>query len=248
MKEHYPNTAPQDFEKSTPSFSIAFDAYRICLGRFTHDNAEAIIAAFTIILALSTIFLWVATRDLVTGAEKTAERQLRAYVSVAPVRITNINPGRVITVIYNFTNHGLTPAHKVVQASVIRLEHHPLPRNFRFPDLAGIERPSRIVLPPSSPIPGQALAERRFTQNEMIEILQAPRQGGRRLYIFGQVDYIDAFRKPRWTRFCISFPGRPDLMSLAQQGNWAAIDQILEQPGSTVSFEFATQHNETEND
>jgi hypothetical protein len=67
INETYYNPATENFEESIPSFSFAFGVYRDCLGAFTHDNAEAIIAAFTIILALSTIFLWVATRDLVTG-------------------------------------------------------------------------------------------------------------------------------------------------------------------------------------
>src|SRR5205823_3382553 len=59
-----------------------FSVYRDCLGGFVHHNGEALIAAFTVILALSTIFLWVATRDLVKDARNTAERELRAYIAV----------------------------------------------------------------------------------------------------------------------------------------------------------------------
>lgn len=33
-----------------------------------------------ILLAVATVLLWIATRELVRGAEKTAERQLRAYI------------------------------------------------------------------------------------------------------------------------------------------------------------------------
>src|ERR1700726_4536907 len=62
VKEIYYNPATENFEKSLSSFSVAFDVYLVCLGNFTHDNAEAIVASFTIILAFSTTFLWVATR------------------------------------------------------------------------------------------------------------------------------------------------------------------------------------------
>jgi hypothetical protein len=59
VKEIYYNPATDNFEKSIPPFSVAFDIYRVCLGHFTHDNAEAIIAAFTILLSLSLHYLFV---------------------------------------------------------------------------------------------------------------------------------------------------------------------------------------------
>lgn len=129
----------------------------------------------------------------------------------------------------------------------MRLEQHPLRNNFPFPELA-TARPSRMVLPPGLPHGGQVLAERNFTKDEIIEILQAALPGqGRRLYFFGQIDYVDAFRKPRWTRFCMSFQGRHDWVALAQQDDWAAIAQILSQThGAGLTFEFANQHNETD--
>jgi hypothetical protein len=54
--------------------------YWDCLGPFTHENHGPITAVFTVLLGLATIFLWLATRDLVDGAERTSRRQLRAYV------------------------------------------------------------------------------------------------------------------------------------------------------------------------
>jgi hypothetical protein len=59
-------------------------AQRACLGGFVQSRHNEILAIFTIILAIATIFLWYATRDLVKGAEATAERQLRAYVAHEP--------------------------------------------------------------------------------------------------------------------------------------------------------------------
>src|SRR4051794_33085845 len=56
------------------------------LGHFVHTYKEEIIAAFTVVLAIATGYLWKATRDLVDGAENTAKRQLRAYIVVNGTR------------------------------------------------------------------------------------------------------------------------------------------------------------------
>lgn len=51
------------------------------LSLFENWDDDRTIAAFTIVLAFSTIFLWLSTRRLVIGSEETAKRQLRAYLS-----------------------------------------------------------------------------------------------------------------------------------------------------------------------
>src|SRR5215510_6747608 len=50
--------------------------------RFIEHYDGTIVALFTIILGVGTIWLAVATRKLAIGAEDTAERQLRAYINV----------------------------------------------------------------------------------------------------------------------------------------------------------------------
>ncbi len=47
-------------------------------------DTDRVIAVFTVILGSATVFLFLATRSLVKGADKTAEYQLRAYISVTP--------------------------------------------------------------------------------------------------------------------------------------------------------------------
>jgi hypothetical protein len=59
-------------------------AQRACIGGFIHNRHNELLAIFTIILAVATIFLGSATRDLVRGADATAERQLRAYIAHEP--------------------------------------------------------------------------------------------------------------------------------------------------------------------
>ena len=50
---------------------------------------DTILALFTAGLFFATYALWLATRNLVRGADKTAERQLRPYVSLKPFQHSN---------------------------------------------------------------------------------------------------------------------------------------------------------------
>jgi hypothetical protein len=73
---------------------------------FVHEYREEIIAAFTVILAIATWRLWLATRDLVREARNTAEKQLRAYVNVEPLGINPYSPGDFIVGHVAFHNTG----------------------------------------------------------------------------------------------------------------------------------------------
>jgi hypothetical protein len=74
--------------------------------------STAFIAAFTVVLAFATGFLFFATRDLVKGAEETAERQLRAYISVTAGHVRLINNTTAVEMWVQFKNAGQTPAYK----------------------------------------------------------------------------------------------------------------------------------------
>jgi hypothetical protein len=86
--------------------------------------ATVVLACLTFILAFGTIFLWIATRKLVRGAEKNSERQLRAYISIVSgdVGSAEINgaistPPSMIAIgkrpasVIQFLNSGQTPAY-----------------------------------------------------------------------------------------------------------------------------------------
>jgi hypothetical protein len=63
----------------------------------------------------------------------------------------------------------------------------------------------------------------------------------KRLYFFGQTDYIDAFKQKRWTRFCYSLPGLHEFMPLAQAGDWQAIVNRMNMRGFAFTFEIANR-------
>ena len=117
IQEYKAHHANQNLQESVPRFLTAARPYRECLGAFIHENSEAVIAALTIVLALSTFFLWGATRDLVRGSKKVAQTQLRAFVFAKgceqAIHLVDIPGGQRIKDFIFFAkieNIGLTPA------------------------------------------------------------------------------------------------------------------------------------------
>jgi hypothetical protein len=74
---------------------------------------DTLVAAFTAFLFAATCALYRATRNLVIGADKTAERQLRAYVYVTKTKLTFNPTTGVWDHSFRIKNFGLSPAHDV---------------------------------------------------------------------------------------------------------------------------------------
>lgn len=222
-----------------------FDSYRECTGVFVTDNHDAITALATLFIALFTLTLWISTRSLWRAGEIHSARELRAYIAVIPGFLGDINPTLRMFGVIGLANVGRTPARWARHATVLRIEQHPLPPNFPFPDLSGSPRNSRFDIAPGMQAGGNVVADNTFSQAQIVEFFQAPAQGGRRLYVFGQIDFTDIFDEPRWVRFCASFQGNHDLAPIAQQGDWAEIKRRSTQPGFGFAWELAPQHNES---
>jgi hypothetical protein len=207
--------------------------------------ATIAIGIFTWRLELSTDRLWEAGEKQRRLYEDTAERQLRAYIYVHPVSIYHLDPNSLICFLFSEINAGNTPAYKATQSGVILIENHPLRPNFPFPELPP-PGPSRMSIGPGVKPEAIIRARQRFSHAEFVEIFHGHIRG-KRLYIFGQANYIDAFKRERWTRFCYSFGGALDLIPLAQAGDWQTIANLVGAPGAPAfSFEIANQHNETD--
>lgn len=186
-------------------------------------------------------------RETLHTMQDTAIRQLRAYVSVYPAALENIHPDHPPIFSFAETNNGLTPAYGREHRGMMDILPHPLPESFIVPELPISRTQSRFTLfPKVTPAPRGNIVpwERKFLQAEWIEIFEA-KEGGRRLYVFGQVSYKDCFKKERWTKFCFYFPGHAQALGFVRQGNWAAVAQIAQAPG-VLKFVSAKQHNETE--
>ena len=178
-------------------------------------DAERIIAIFTVILGLATcilgaatIKLWRATDRLVMGAANTAERQLRAYVSVKTIKMEDyrnagtmgvdgtVVPGTVhnYKIAAEIENTGQTPTRKAVVNINRGLRPTKLPDDFDFPD------------GPKSEVAAIGARSTFDTLDFFVSIAEVEKviEKKQKMYVWGWVDYNDVFeRTPRHrTEFC----------------------------------------------
>ena len=181
------------------------------LVRFT-----AILAVATVVLAVGTGFLWNATRRLVRGAEQTAERQLRAYVSVESATITGLQTGFTPTARLRVKNFGQTPAYALTGNGGIAL-------GIAFDKLP----------PPTSTQPGKTVSGLPIgATTDQFHVLPAPltqemvdllTNGALTLWVYGSMQYQDAFSRVRTTSYRFQAGGATgvhgDQLAICEDGN-----------------------------
>lgn len=149
------------------------------------------------LLFLATMGLWWATWRLVTGSEKNAERQLRAYVCVLRGEVTNIDGPGPIEATVAIKNCGQTPAYDLIMwgGMSIRIESDaPIP-----PPDKGAPHPQ--ILGPGAEV---FKVEKTFmTPNgDVTDFHRAAIKEGRgTLTIYGEITYTDAFGKKRFCNY-----------------------------------------------
>jgi hypothetical protein len=175
--------------------------YKICVGEFIKENRDELLAVFTIVLAFSTIFLWVATRDLANEAAKASKVELRAYVAINHPKFGKADPD---TVSIGVENGGQTPAYRVsgwLNIHWIKGENSALPDDFKFPDKESADSfliyKSVAVLHPRKEV--------TFTFPLDFTIIERVRKNEIVLYLYGHVDYADVFGRDHSTRFCYQY-------------------------------------------
>ncbi len=183
------------------------------------------VAGFTFCLVIANFFLW-------NAGERHSERQLRGYISAAPDYIFDFSPTQLVTIRYTITNHGLTPAYKVSNAAIVDILSYPLPLDYPFPATVPPERSQ--TLNPQEFFYGRTTAARLFTASE---ISDAVTNNGSRIYIFGTLNYVDAFGKKRQTTFCRSAVGSPNLAAVGAGGTQSRVD---------ITYEICDQHNDAD--
>lgn len=186
--------ASQHFDSD---FSKIIFIYRGCVGGFVHNSAEAIIAVFTVILALATIFLWGATRDLVVDAREEIRIIQRAYLNILPAGIepytSNVAKLACDFFIYNAGN---LPATKVSWTTKRCLK---VESDLDPPILKVKEKSSNIVAPKLKIRKGSISISDKELDTFRAECAHKGSQCW--LYLWGTVTYYDGFRD-RWVRFC----------------------------------------------
>jgi hypothetical protein len=144
-----------------------------------------------------------AAEDTISHMRETAERQLRAYISITPKDVINwTNKPNRIGVRFDLKNHGQTPGSKIVFNFSMAVLWNPFPPNFILPPTDG-QYDQNNALFPLSDVPVGLFINRDLTEEE----IRAVEDNSKRFHVWGVMHYRDAFDNPRTTRFSFSFGG-----------------------------------------
>jgi hypothetical protein len=155
-----------------------------------------------VLLVLFTFALWWSTQALVIGADDTAQRQLRAYVTTAVGQ--SYRQGQVRNLNLEFRpiilNTGQTPAYEVyiLNSMALITPAEVATYNFKIPE---VSRPASLTtLGPRQDRFTHVIAIRKLTKGEIRDWIT----GKKLIYIYGTIYYHDAFQNPHFTNFCYS--------------------------------------------
>ena len=170
------------------------------------------------LLVFVTVWLVLVTRALVDGAKDTAERQLRAYISVEPGG--NFRQSQKRKTVFEFTpnivNNGLTPANDVIIHTNIGVVPPIIPPNFDYSSTLIGPNPSRATIGPRQSKFNGTFLFRNIDRKEMRLIVNKQKC----FHLFGRVEYKDVFGHPHTSNFSfVIFVGRK-----SQQTVWRSTE------------------------
>ena len=143
-------------------------------------------AIFTIALFIATFLLWI-------GGERHSERELRAYVFPVEIKVENFKTETPIVAFVQVKNSGQTPAYKFT--CYAKMTAGPFPQK----DFSDWEETN---LPVAYLGPGETTwftprGDHLLTNEQSNAITQ----GTAAIYVFGEIRYVDAFKRQRRTGF-----------------------------------------------
>ncbi|WP_428249184.1 hypothetical protein [Ferrovibrio sp.] len=145
-----------------------------------------------------------AAEESIAVARESAERELRAYLSMTPNKLGGLYEGGTVSIEFKPVNHGQSPAFRMRHVFEIRTLSLPLPDDFIF------EEPTRIIDNHITIFPNVDTNKTWFnakattTQGELEEI-RNKRAG---LFCWGTTFYEDIFGKQRTVNFRVYFTGQ----------------------------------------
>jgi hypothetical protein len=177
------------------------------------------LTVITGLLARFTWKLWTETGNLVSGAEQTAKRQLRAHVFMDNGSISNVanplptyvgvptpNPAAVNfpavgpIIQMQIKNYGQTPAYDVIHWTAVPVIREfplnpqiPLPRRTKIPGAIF----TRATMGPQGGIKKVITMNAPLTAQEIADL----RSGNKAIYVWGTIVYQDIFQKWQRTRY-----------------------------------------------
>jgi hypothetical protein len=193
---------------------------------------DTLIAVFTALLFWAVWVLWRAIRRLIQNAERSSERQLRAYLAVVPKTVAGFRPNVAGKIEWVVKNLGQTPAQKVRHRYNFAVLPHPLPPRHKFAEPAREIANAPALLPRDETtisFDGEA-----FTAQQV----EAVSRNEARIYCWGTTEYEDVFRVTWQTRFSVSVGG---------EAFSRAVNLPADHPSAPPwSWEYGSGHNEIE--
>ncbi len=148
-----------------------------------------------------------AAKESIKSTRISAERQLRAYVSIDIERMRFNPKSRKFEINYLIKNVGQTPAHNVQFGAGMELCPHPLvdePELLPSRDSIKNDASKSIaVLQPGQFRRGGKESETTFRNSAEVAAIGI---GGKRFYIPIAAYYEDVFEEERYSRFCVTIP------------------------------------------
>lgn len=186
---------------------FAASGYASGLAEGANRWAALIVAVFTAVLAIFTARLWRSSEKLWTvtnrslqHAEQTSRKELRAYVSVEPLGISEYAGYNLLVGRFKVRNIGKIPARDVSIYSTIGLDADAARSEFPI----GTARISPTVLQPGAGMEfmsyeGYSIPADQLDADEPLKL-------GGYLYVWGEVLYSDELNTMGWTSFCHRYP------------------------------------------
>jgi hypothetical protein len=169
---------------------------RIAAGKLSTSDWVAVGAVL-----VGTLQFWILWRT-VRVMRRSSERQLRAYVSVEPGEMINLQVGAEIEIEMIITNHGQTPAHKTVHYGSVVIMRNPLPPDFRIGERDKAAASGGTIYPQGH-IRAVSRRAAKLTSEEASALASTDQI---RLYVPGAIEYKDVFGKTRTSQFLASIP------------------------------------------
>jgi hypothetical protein len=134
---------------------------------------------------------------------RTSRRELRAYVSVKPLGLPVFDVGEKPCATVTITNGGATPAYEVEQYGTVLIDEFPLKLDPLAGEMERLGVKGQSTLHRGDEHSAPIQAHGTVTPRDIDDIVS----GRKVIYVIGNVDYLDTFRKKRRTEFCYFLDG-----------------------------------------
>jgi hypothetical protein len=222
--EHSQQTTNDNKPKYCPALHVAAALAIEGTDTFLERHDKSVVGAFTIVLAISTIGLWLATnklwdaaRNQFTHSEETAKRQLRAYINMTNCHLEYLTSfSQRLEAYVVFTNSGQTPAYSVRNSGNFAISRT---GEEVFNNLPA-QRESSSTVGRDGSVNKKLIAPRLLTQADYSGL----GNGSLTLWVYGRLTYKDAFGGDHFTNYRMLIGGDVGIspsggMAMAEQGN-----------------------------